>query len=169
MGDGRDAPEDRPPNSVFQRGVFVRAVQRSALVAGLYLLFNMVAMPLWWGGYSASGGFRGGIQLTILIGFVYILLFDLISTGWILTRVCWLREERRDEGCQQGWLVVLAVLAIVGLMGAKVMVDEIGRETPLDMGAAGEWVILYMCLSLQLAYIAAVLFQRSGSSHPARS
>lgn len=144
----------------------MRAVQRSALVAGLYLLFNMVAMPLWWGGVSASGGFRGGIQLTILIGFVYILLFDLISAGWILTRVCWVRLEKKDEGCQQGWLVVLAALALVGLMGAKVMVDEIGRETPLEMGPGGEWVILYMCLSLQLAYIAAVLFQKPGSSDP---
>lgn len=145
----------------------MRAVKRSALVAGLYLLFNMVAMPLWWGGVSATGGVRGGIQLTVLIGFVYILLFDLISTGWILTRVCWLRPERMDEGCQQGWLVVLAVLALVGMMGAKVMVDEIGRETPLEMGAAGEWAILYVCLSLQLAFIAAVLFQRQGPSNSA--
>ena len=161
--------QDGLPVGVIPWGVFVKAVQRSALVALIYLLFNMVAMPLWGGGISATGGARGGIQLTILIGFVYILLFDLISTGWILTRVCWMRQERRDEGCQQGWLVVLAVLAIVGLMGAKVMVDEIGRETPLELGAGGEWVILYMCLSLQLAYIAAVLFQRSGSSDPAWS
>ena len=85
----------------------MRAVQRSAFVAGLYLLFNLLAMPLWWRGVSVSGGFRGGIQLTILIGFVYILLFDLISAGWILTRVCWMRLEKKEEGCHQGWLVVL--------------------------------------------------------------
>ena len=147
----------------------MRAMRRSAAVAGLYLLFNMVAMPLWWGGVSASGGLRGGIQLTILIGFLYILLFDLISAGWVLTRVCWLRQEKPEEGCQKGWLVVLAASALVGMMGAKVMVDEIGRETPMEMGPAGEWAILYVCLGLQLAYIAAVLFQKTGSRDSAGS
>ena len=142
----------------------MRILRRSALVAGIYLLFNMAAMPLWWGGVSASGGFRGGMQLTILVGFVYILLFDLISAGWVLTRVCWVQQEDPEERCQKGWLVVLAGLAMIGMMGAKVMVDEIGRETPMNLGEGGEWGILYMCLGLQLAYIAAVLSQRTGSS-----
>ena len=62
----------------------------------------------------------------------------------------------------EGWLLVLAVLAVAGMMGAKVMVDEIARETPLG-GAAGEWVVLYVCLSLQLSYIIAALVQRPGS------
>jgi hypothetical protein len=142
--------------------VFVRAIKSFALVAGILLLFNMVALPLWWGGVSASGGFLGFIQLTMLAGFILILLFDLLSTGWFLTQVCWVSEQRKEEGCQKGWLLVLAVLALVGMMGAKVMVDEIARETPLG-GAAGEWVVLYVCLSLQLSYIIAALVQRSGS------
>jgi hypothetical protein len=136
-----------------------------ALVAGLCLVFNLVAMPLWWGGVSASGGFRGSVQLIVLVGFVFVLLFDLVSTGWVLTRVCWIPEQRREEECQKGWLLVLAVLAMVGMMGAKVMVDEIARETPLT-GAAGEWVILYICLSLQLAYIIAVLLQKAPFQAP---
>jgi hypothetical protein len=138
----------------------------SALAALACLLFNLVAMPLWWRGVSATEGFLGAVQLLVLAGFVYIILFDLISTGWVLTRVCWVRGEAPEEGCQKGWLLVLAVLAIVGMMGAKVMVDEIARETPLG-GAGGEWAILYICLGLQLAFLLAVLFQRRPSSRPA--
>ncbi len=145
----------------------MKTMQRLALVAIVYLIFNMVAMPVWWGGVSATEGFREAIQLTVLAGFVFILLFDLISAGWILTRVCWVREGGREEGCQKGWLFLLAAVAIVGMMGAKVMVDEIARETPLG-GASGEWVILYICLGLQLAYLGAVVFQRRPSSHPDR-
>jgi hypothetical protein len=131
-----------------------------ALVAGTCLAFNMAVMPFWWGGVSASGGFLGTVQLVILIGFVIVLLFDLLSIGWVLTRICWIPDLRREEGCQKGWLLVLALLAMVGMMGAKVMVDEIARETPLG-GGAGEWVVLYVCLSMQLAYIIAVLLQPS--------
>jgi hypothetical protein len=140
----------------------LRAIKRFALVAGILLVFNMLALPLWWGGVSVSGGVRGLMQLTMLAGLIFILLFDLLSTGWVLTQVCWVSEQRREEGCQKGWLLVLAVLALAGMMGAKVMVDEIARETPLG-GAAGEWVVLYVCLSLQLSYIVATLVQRAGS------
>jgi hypothetical protein len=135
----------------------------SATVALVCLAFNLVAMPLWWGGISATSGFLGAIQLIVLLGFIYIIVFDLISTGWVLTRVCWLRGEAPEEGCQKGWLLVLAILAIVGMMGAKVMVDEIARETPVG-GAGGEWAVLYVCLGLQLAYLLGVLFQKTPSS-----
>jgi len=141
----------------------MKILRRSAAVATVWLLFNMVAMALWWGGFSASGGFRGGVQLAILAGFVFILLLDLVSTGWVLTRVCWIRAGGAEEGCQRGWLLVLGVLALVGMMGAKVMVDEIARETPLG-GAGGEWVILYICLGLQLSYLVALISQKAGSS-----
>lgn len=141
----------------------MKTMQRFSLVALFYLLFNMVAMPLWWGGVSATEGFREAIQLTVLAGFVYIILFDLISTGWIMTRVCWIKGSGREEGCQKGWLLLLATVALVGMMGAKVMVDEIARETPLG-GGGGEWVILYVCLGLQLAYLLALVFQASRTS-----
>lgn len=139
-------------------------MKRSALVAGFYLLFNMVAMPAGWGGVSSSGGTLGALEITILAGFLYILLFDLVSAGWVLTRVCWTEEGVREEGCQKGWVLVLGVLAMAGLMGARVMVDEIGRQTALGKGAGGEWAVLYVCLGLQLAYIAAVRLQRPGPS-----
>jgi hypothetical protein len=162
-GVGRGGWRTAAPQGSYLSEVTVKAMWLLAIVALVCLLFNLVAMPLWWGGVSATEGLLGAIQLIVLLGFIYIILFDLISTGAVLTRVCWLRGEAPEEGCQKGWLLVLAVLAIVGMMGAKVMVDEIARETPLG-GAGGEWAILYICLGLQLAYLLAVLFQRPPSS-----
>lgn len=141
----------------------MRAVRGLSLIGGIWLVLNLFAMPLWWGGYSASEGSRGVVQLVILVGFAYVLLFDLLSIVYFLTRTCWIRGDAVEEGCQKGWLVVLAVLALVGLMGVKVMVDEIARETPLGRGG-GEWVVLYICLGLQLAYLAAAAFHRPGST-----
>ena len=122
----------------------------AAGLAGLWLLFNLVAMPLAWGGVNASGGVRGIIQLVILSGFVVFLLFDLLSIPW------WIREKGgRRKGNAVGPLVLCAA-SLVAMMGAKVMVDEIARETPLG-GAGGEWFMLYALLAVQLSYAAVVL------------
>jgi hypothetical protein len=124
-----------------------------ASAAGLWLLFNLVALPLAWGGVSASGGTLGAIQLLILLGFLLVLVFDLVSLAWVS-----LRGKAQMGGETAGGLVVLGVLALIAMMGAKVMVDEIARETPLG-GAGGEWGVLYACLILQLSYILGVLFR----------
>ena len=140
------------------KGTMGTVIRSLAVLSGIWLIFNIIAMPLAWGGYNAQEGVRWGIQLAILLGFVCIFLFDLASAGMILTRACWLGERPSGEPCESGWLLILAVLAVLGLSGAKVMVDEIGRETPLGLGAGGEWVILYLCLGLQLSYILAFIF-----------
>lgn len=139
------------------------------LVALLLLAFNLVVMPFWWGGSAASEGPLHLAQLAILFGFLYILLFDVVSAGYVLTRVCWWVGGKGEEGCQKGWLLVLATLALVGMAGAKVMADEIGRETLMEMGPGGEWAVLYVCLGLQLAYLLAILVQRERPPAPPRS
>jgi hypothetical protein len=140
----------------------MKGVRWLGWVASLWLIFNMVAMPTAWGGANASGGLRGAIQLAIFLGFILILLFDLLSSGMILIRACWREGRVGGERCVSGWLLVLAFLALIGLAGAKVMADEIARETPLG-GAGGEWVVLFICLTLQLAYLAAFLFFKPAS------
>lgn len=145
----------------------MKGVRWLGWVASLWLLFNMVAMPTAWGGANASGGLRGGIQLAILIGFILILFFDLLSGGMILIRSCWREGTVGGERCVSGWLLVLAFLALIGLAGAKVLVDEIARETPLG-GTGGEWVVLFICLSLQLAYLVAFLFSRPAAREAGR-
>jgi len=140
----------------------MKFMRGTAGVLGVWLLFNLVAMPLWWGGMVAPAGPRHWAQVTILIGFGLLLLFDLISGALLFFRSCVCRGALEGDlgrqPCHDGWLLVLAVLAVMGLAGAKVMVDEIGRETVLGWAGGGEWGILYTCLTLQLAYLLALLF-----------
>jgi hypothetical protein len=128
-------------------------------LSGAWLIFNMLAMPWGWGGVSASEGPRAWLQLGILAGFLMVLVFDVLSGLVLLVRACWWKGGLGGERCEKGWLLLLALLAMVGLAGAKIMIDEIARETPLG-SAGGEWVILYICLTLQLAYVLAFLFAR---------
>jgi len=147
----------------------MRKMKRFGLVALILLTFNLVVMPFWWSGNAAIEGPLHLAQLAILFGFLYIFLFDLASAAFVLTRICWLVEGEGEDGCQKGWLLVLATLALVGMAGAKVMVDEIGRETLLGMGAGGAWAVLYTCLGLQLAYLLAFLVQRERTTTSTRS
>ncbi len=129
------------------------ALFRLAAVTGAWLLFNLIAMPLAWGGVNASGGVRGAIQLLILLGFLLVVVFDLLSLAW-----CWSRWGSRVAGGTEAGLAVFAIMSLFAMMGAKVMVDEIARETPLG-GAGGEWGVLYVCLILQLSFVVIVLFR----------
>jgi hypothetical protein len=147
----------------------MRTVKIFGLLAVLLLAFNLVVMPFWWGGNAVSEGPLHLAQLAILLGFLYVFLFDLASAAFVLTRICWLVDGEGEEGCQKGWLLVLATLALVGMAGAKVMVDEIGRETILGIGAEGEWAVLYVCLGLQMAYLLAILVQRDRPTTTTRS
>ena len=121
--------------------------------AALWLLCNLVALPLAWGGINADGGVLAVVQAAVLLGFLFIFCFDVATLAWITLR----RSEPR-LGARKLWLQALAVLALVGLAGSKVMVDEIARETPLGR-AGGEWGVLYALLILQLSYILVVLFK----------
>ncbi|MBT8395387.1 MAG: hypothetical protein HKO65_04640 [Gemmatimonadetes bacterium] len=129
-----------------------------AAVVGLWLLFNLVAMPIAWGGVNATEGTLGLIQTIILMGFVLIVLFDFLSLGWVSFR----GKTILGPGASGG-IVALGIGALTAMMAAKVMVDEIARETPLGR-AGGEWGILYACMILQLSYILVVLFRTKPSS-----
>ena len=46
----------------------------------------------------------------------------------------------------------LGMLCLILLLGEKTMADEIAREYRLGWDTLGEWIILYIMLSLQLLY-----------------
>ena len=55
--------------------------------------------------------------------------------------------SKRDIG-----VITLGVLGLILLVGDKVMADEISHEYPLGWEVSGEWIILYIILSIQLFY-----------------
>jgi hypothetical protein len=54
-------------------------------------------------------------------------------------------------------VLTLGALCLILLVGEKVMADEIGREYLLGWEVVGEWVILYVFLTIQLIYNVIIL------------
>ena len=151
---GLEPRSGAPPSMKTKSGkAFSHVLFACAAVVGLWLLFNLVAMPIAWGGVNATGGTLGVIQTIILTGFILSVLFDFVSLGWVSFRGKAVLGPRPSGG-----IVALGIGALTAMMAAKVMVDEIARETPLGR-AGGEWGILYACLILQLSYILVILFR----------
>jgi hypothetical protein len=124
-------------------------------LAALWLAFNMVAQALGRDQLFVVRDPAYVLGWVILVGYGVVFLFDLLSLLWMSL------GRHRSEGVSGGsaHLVILGVLGTLGLMGAKVMVDEIGREERLGWETTGEWVILYVLLTIQLAFCVAVFLR----------
>jgi hypothetical protein len=63
-------------------------------------------------------------------------------------------------------MVALGIACMILMAGAKVMVDEIGREAVLGWETTGEWIILYCCLTVQLVFITLAIVRLTARSCP---
>lgn len=95
-----------------------------------------------------------GVEILMLIGFGLILIFNLLS---FINRYIHLRKTNRNPIMDKA-VLVLGILCIFLLWGDKVLVDEIAREIRLGWEVTGEWVILYLFLSIQLIYNFLILY-----------
>jgi len=127
----------------------------AVLSTGL-LLFNMVAMVIYKQPiFFEDQGMLSSMKILILIGFILIPFFDIVSIGWLISRL------RRGENAIRSTVLTLSLgdLCLVLLIGDKVMIDEIGREYLLHWEVAGEWSILYGLLTIQLVYNIVIFMQ----------
>jgi hypothetical protein len=133
--------------------VYHAAFALAILCAGL-LVYNMVAMPIYKEQvFLERGTITAGGEMVILIGFVLVPIFDIVSLLWVLSRIRQAQAVRkRDMG-----VLALGTLCLILLAGEKVMVDEIGREYLLGWEVVGEWIILYAFLVIQLLYNVVIL------------
>jgi hypothetical protein len=129
------------------------------LTAGLavlsigFLAFNMVGIPVYKEQVFFERGTLSGVEMVIGIGFGLVLLFDVVSLLWVLLR---LRQSENGSVGDKATLV-LGALCLVLFVGEKTMVDEIGREYLLGWEVLGEWIILYVFLTIQLIYNLVIL------------
>lgn len=116
-----------------------------AVACAAALVFIMVALPVYREQvFLQRGTIDGAGEAAILIAFVLVLLFDLVSLLWLFSRL-----RRRAPAAQvHPWLLAL---------GDKVMVAAIGREVQLGWEVTGEWIILYVFLTAQFVYNIAVV------------
>jgi len=134
---------------LVNRAAFVLAI----LCTGL-LVFNMVAIPIYKEQvFRYRGTITIGGEMVILIGFVFVLIFNFVSLLWVSSRIRKTQTVRKgDRGA-----LALGVLCLILLVGEKAMVDEIGRECLLGWEVIGEWIILYVFLAIQLLYNVVIL------------
>jgi hypothetical protein len=138
------------------KGLFYSAVFAPAVLATGFLLYNMAAIAVYRKQIFLERGTLSGVELVILAGFVLVLLFDIASFLWVFCRVC---HPAQKAAAADKALLAFGALCIMLLCGEKTMVDEIGREYLLGWEMLGEWIILYVFLTTQLAYNLAVILR----------
>ena len=125
-----------------------------AIVATGFLLYNMVGIIVLRQAVFFDHTIDLVAEFAILIGFLVVFLFDLWCLFWI-----WYRIGRAGgpSGLEQG-LAGLGILCLVLFIGEKVMIDEIAREYRLGWEVLGEWLGLYVMLTIQLCFNVLVVF-----------
>lgn len=119
-----------------------------AILSTCFLMYNMLAIIFFREQVFIDKANISIAEIPILIGFLLIVLFDVISLLWMLSGYRYLKEGFARSKA----LLLLWALCIVSLFGAKVMADEIGREYLLGWEVTGEWIILYVFLTVHLVY-----------------
>lgn len=135
-------------NKVASRFVILLTVLCTA-----FLAYNIAAIPIYKDHvFLERGSINTFWEMLILIGFIFVFLFNIVAILWLSLRLRHAATRRGDIGT-----LALGVLCLVLLLGVKVMVDEISHEYSLGREVAGEWIILYVFLAIQLVYNIKVL------------
>ena len=124
------------------------------IIAIGFLLHNMVAIPILKEQiFLERATITIGGELFVLLGFMLIAAFNIISIYWVLyysrrTQLSWRNRN---------FVLALGFICLFLFVGEKLIVDEIGREYVLGWEVMGEWIILYMFLVIQLIYALLIL------------
>ncbi|NIO00739.1 MAG: hypothetical protein GTO42_01150 [Candidatus Latescibacteria bacterium] len=136
-------------------GFLYRSTYILAIFSTGFSVYNMLATMIYKNQIFIERDMFSSVEILILIGFGLILVFDIVSILWILLR----KHPSRNIVISDIPTMVFGTLCLVSLPGEKVMVDEIGREYLLGWEVLGEWIILYIFLTIQLTYNLVILLQ----------
>lgn len=124
------------------------AFSHATICTGL-LLCIMAAIPLYKEQIFLERGIvNPGGETAILIGFIIVMLFTFVSVVWLSSRI---RKHPESQKGDAG-ILALGVICLILVAGEKIIVDEISREYSMGWEAVGEWIVLYLILSIQLFY-----------------
>ncbi|MFC1562499.1 hypothetical protein ACFL4Z_00435 [candidate division KSB1 bacterium] len=126
-----------------------------ALLSTGFLVYNMLATLIYKEQIFFERETLSNVEIVILIGFSIIILFDIVSFLWILSRL----HQPNEVITSNIVTLILGALCMILLIGEKAMIDEIGREYLLGWEVLGEWIILYVFLTTQLIYNFVVLLK----------
>ena len=145
-----------------------------AVVSALCLAFNMVTLVVLREEILLYREPLPVLGLVMLCGFCTVFAFCACYVIWSVWRLHGsaselLKPRLADPAMPfEPGMLAFAIFSMILMVGAKVMVDEIGRETPLGWETTGEWIILYCCLTVQLIFIVLAIARLTSSYWPAQ-
>lgn len=145
-------------NKLLYNSTFVLAIFSTG-----FLVYNMLATLIYAEQVFLEREIFSIVEIVILTGFGFIILFDIVSFLWVLSRLR--RSEKVIPGTRDKATLALGALCLFLLIGEKAMIDEIGREYLLGWEVLGEWLILYIFLTTQLIYNLVILLQLFKNFH----
>jgi hypothetical protein len=126
---------------------FIGTFMTAYVMAGVYAFREQVFLNR---GIISLGG-----ELSILIAIITMVLLNIVSILWLWSRV---RTTRPSRWVDYG-LLVIGFLVLALFAGEKILVDEISHEYSVESETTGEWIVLYVCLGIQLCYSIAILLK----------
>jgi len=118
-----------------------------ALATG-FLVFILIGIWVFRDRVFTIGNQLSLVELTMLIGMVSVLLFNIVSLFWLSRK----RFKSTYSRATDSVLFGLGILCIVMMMAEKVMIDDIAHETAVAWSIQREYLMLYGMLFLQLIY-----------------
>lgn len=119
-----------------------------SIFSAIFLIYIMLALVIYKEQIFIERGIISIVEIPIIIGFGLILLFNIVS----FSKLSWKFRKSGEMKISEKLTLILGGLCLLLLIGEKTMVDEIGREYLLGWETAGEWIILYIFLTVQLFY-----------------
>jgi hypothetical protein len=119
-----------------------------AILAASGAVFNLIAIPLCHEEVFVHRDHFSLIEIFMGLAFLIILAFNILSIIQLILQI------QQEKGGHTGHvlLLIFAIICMIGLMGQKVMLDEVAHEYALGWSIQGEWVLFLALLSLQLIY-----------------
>jgi hypothetical protein len=116
--------------------------------ATAFLVFILIGMWVFRDRLFTIGNPLAMLDLVILVGIIFILLFNIVSLFWFGRAHIKSGKSRASDLVLFG----IGVLCTVMMMAEKVMADEIAHETASGWKIQAEYLMLYGMLLIQLVY-----------------
>lgn len=114
----------------------------------IFLIYIMLALIIYKEQVFIEQGTISTSEILMIIGFGIILIFNIVSFCQLL----WKSLKFGKTNINEKLILVLGGFCLLLLFGEKTMSDEIGHEYLLGWETSGEWIILYVFLTIQLFY-----------------
>lgn len=123
-------------------------VRRLSWLSACFTIFIMIGLLIFKEDVFLYRGSISFSEILLALGFLVILIFDFASFTWIIRN----RKVINSDRIKTTLLLLSGMFCLLLLPVDKVMIDEIGKEYLQYKEFIGEWVILYLSLSVQFLY-----------------